>query len=58
MRWVLVSEGQMLKQDDPATLTRDRVVLLKRERAGSIHEPKNYGIDISTLARLIERGEI
>ncbi|MCF2135025.1 MULTISPECIES: hypothetical protein [Burkholderiaceae] len=48
----------MLKQDDPATLTRDRVVLLKRERAGSIHEPKNYGIDISTLARLIERGEI
>ena len=31
---------------------------LPRERAPSTHEPKNYGVDISTLARLIEEGEI
>jgi transposase len=29
-----------------------------RERTGSTQEPKNYGVDISTLAQLIESGEI
>ena len=29
-----------------------------RARAASTHEPKNYGVDISTLARLIEDGQV
>ncbi len=29
-----------------------------RERTPSTHEPKNYGVDISTLAQLIEWGQI
>lgn len=29
-----------------------------REKTGSTSAPKNYGVDISTLARLIEEGEV
>jgi hypothetical protein len=29
-----------------------------RARAASTHEPKNYGVDISTLARLSEEGQV
>ncbi|ELA01471.1 transposase TnpA, ISL3 family protein [Cupriavidus sp. HMR-1] len=36
----------------------EKPVKAPRERAGSTQEPKIYGVDISTLARLIEEGEV
>ncbi|WP_257977821.1 hypothetical protein [Burkholderia gladioli] len=30
----------------------------RREKSGSTHAPKNYGVDISTRAQLIEEGQI
>lgn len=39
-------------------LVADKPAKAPRERAGSTHEPKNYGVDISTLARLIEDEQI
>lgn len=39
-------------------LVVDEAAKPPRERTPSTHEPKNYGVDISTLARLIEEGEI
>ncbi|WP_420883040.1 transposase [Trinickia caryophylli] len=59
--------GDMLKHGVPDDAMGmgvvDLVVVEKpgkapRERIASTHEPKNHGVDISTLARLIEEGEI
>ncbi|KAA0088916.1 hypothetical protein C0Z19_00485 [Trinickia soli] len=39
-------------------LVVDKPPKAARERTPSTHEPKNYTVDISALARLIEEGEI
>lgn len=39
-------------------LTVEKPARVPRERIASTHEPKIYGVDISTLARLIEEGKL